>query len=57
MFVAEGVKLRGDTFKRTYADYKIARFEYEALTLVSSYVVLSDQTNRRYKELYLYVKK
>lgn len=56
MFVVEGVRIRGDSYRRVYSDYKIAKFEYEAIALVSNYTVLSDQCNGLYKELYLYIK-
>ena len=58
MFTITGKKLKGNEYKKTFTDseYKVAKFEYECLQLVSEYVVLGEVKNDRYKQLCLYYK-
>jgi hypothetical protein len=51
MFVVEGQKLKGNSFKWTYTDEKVARFEYSISCCVCSYIVLAEESNGEYNQL------
>lgn len=57
MYVVEGKKLKGNSFRWTYkdADINIAKFEYDVTQLVSSYVVLAEEKEGLYNQLDVYI--
>ena len=56
MFVVEGQKLKGNSFKWTYTNEAVARFEYGISQIVCAYIVLAEELNGEYNQLDLYYK-
>lgn len=56
MYVVQGQKLRGNSFKWYYEDLNIAKFEYDITKCVSSFIVLSKEDCGLYEQLDLYVR-
>jgi hypothetical protein len=57
MFVVEGQKLKGNSFKWTYKDVEenVARFEYSISQVVCSYIVLAEESEGLYNQLDIYI--
>ena len=55
MFVVEGQKLRGNTFKWTYENKNVAMFEYDISKVVCSYIVLAEEKEGLYNQLDIYI--
>ena len=56
MYVVEGQKLKGNSFKWTYTDINVAQFEYNVTKIVSAYVVLAEENEGLYNQLDIYVR-
>lgn len=57
MYVIVGKKLKGNEFRGTYTDEKIAYFEFEVTQLVAEWMVLSYEEGEEYKQLEIFYNK
>lgn len=55
MFVVEGMKLKGNSFKWTYTNEAVARFEYGISQIVCAYIVLAEEKEGLYNQLDIYI--
>ena len=55
MFVVEGMKLKGNSFKWTYTNKDVAVFEYGITQCVSAYIVLAEEKEGLYNQLDIYI--
>ena len=56
MYVVQGQKLKGNSFKWYYEDLNIAKFEFLITKCVSSFIVISKENEGLYEQLDLYVR-
>lgn len=56
MYVVEGLKLRGNSFKWTYTNKNVAEFEFSISQAVCAYIVLAEEKEGLYNQLDIYIK-